>query len=175
MNEIKPGFMPPKKMNAIIEVAEHGFVKYEIDKASGRLKVDRMLHTPVAYPANYGYFPSTLGDDGDPLDCLVITNAPIMPGVIIEVRPIGALLMEDQNGRDEKIICVPRNRVEPFYKKYSYWQELPEILIKKIEYFFEHYKDLEPNAWSKIFGWADRDEADQIIMKSIEKYNKEHK
>ena len=170
MKEMSAGSMPPKKMNAIIEVPENGFVKYEIDKATGLLKVDRILHTPVAYPANYGYFPGTLGDDGDPLDCVVVCHAPLRPGVLIEVRPIGVLLMEDQNGGDEKVICVPRDKVDPFHTNTSFIEELPPILRSKIEYFFLHYKDLEPNAWSKINGWGDRETADKIIIESIERY-----
>ena len=172
LEELKPGKVPPKKMTAIIEVPENGFVKYEIDKETGLLRVDRILHTPVAYPANYGYFPGTLGDDGDPLDCVVVCNAPLRPGVMIDVHPIGALLMEDQAGGDEKIICVPRDRIDPYYENVSYLEELPKILLHKIEYFFQHYKDLEPNAWSRISGWADRDATDKIIMDSIERYNK---
>jgi len=169
-SEISAGAQPPKKMNAIIEVPENGAVKYEIDKATGMLKVDRILHTPLAYPANYGYFPGTLGDDGDPLDCVVVCHAPLRPGVLIEVRPIGALLMEDQSGGDEKIICVPTDKVDPFHTDTSYIEELPVILRSKIEYFFKHYKDLEPKAWSKVLGWADREKADEIIMKSIDRY-----
>ncbi|HOY47203.1 MAG TPA: inorganic diphosphatase [Alphaproteobacteria bacterium] len=171
MDNISAGVLPPKKMNAIIEVPENGFVKYEIDKKTGLLKVDRILHTPVAYPANYGYFPGTLGDDGDPLDCVVVCNAPLRPGVLIEVRPIGVLLMEDQAGGDEKIICVPRDKIDPYYTNISFIEELPEILRSKIEYFFHHYKDLEPNKWSKIIGWADREKADKIILESIERYS----
>ncbi len=172
IKEIPAGKMPPKKMNAIIEVPENGFVKYEIDKGTGLLRVDRILHTPMAYPANYGYFPGTLGDDGDPLDCVVVCNAPLRPGVIIEVRPVGALLMEDQAGGDEKIICVPRDKIDPFYTNTEYLDQLPAILRAKIEYFFKHYKDLQPNSWSKVKGWADRDHADKTIMDSIERYNK---
>ncbi|MDR2412689.1 MAG: inorganic diphosphatase [Rickettsiales bacterium] len=172
IEEISAGKEPPKKMNAIIEVPENGTVKYEIDKATGLLKVDRILHTPLAYPANYGYFPGTLGDDGDPLDCVVVCNSPLRPGVLIEVRPIGALLMKDQAGGDEKIICVPTDKVDPFHTGTSFIEDLPAILRSKIEYFFKHYKDLEPKSWSKILGWADRAAADKIIMKSIRKYQK---
>ena len=175
LEELKPGKMPPKKMTAIIEVPENGYVKYEIDKETGLLRVDRILHTPVAYPANYGYFPGTLGDDGDPLDCVVVCNAPLRPGVMIDVHPIGALLMEDQAGGDEKIICVPRDRIDPYYENVSYTEELPQILRSKIEYFFAHYKDLEPNSWSRIIGWADRETADKLIMESIERYQAAHK
>ena len=170
IEEIMPGKEPPKKMNAIIEVPENGYVKYEIAKTTGLPRVDRILHTPMAYPANYGYFPGTLGDDGDPLDCVVVCNAPLRPGVLIEVRPIGALLMEDQAGGDEKIICVPRDNIDPYYTDTEYVEQLPAILRSKIEYFFHHYKDLQPNAWSKVKGWADRATADKLIMDSIDRY-----
>ncbi len=170
IKDISAGKMPPKQMNAIIEVPEAGNVKYEIDKETGMLKVDRILHTPLAYPANYGYFPSTLGDDGDPLDCVVVCNAPLRPGALIEVRPIGVLLMEDQAGGDEKIICVPTDRVDPFHTNTNFVEDLPEILRAKIEYFFHHYKDLEPNKWSRVIGWGDRATADKIIMDSIDRY-----
>ena len=171
IQNITPGVNPPKNMNAIIEVPENGNVKYEIDKSTGLLRVDRILHTPMAYPANYGYFPGTLGDDGDPLDCVVVCNAPLHPGVMIQVRPIGALVMQDQAGGDEKIICVPRNNIDPYYNKIEYIEQLPEILRDKIEYFFRHYKDLQPNAWSQVRGWVDRAAADEIILASIERYN----
>lgn len=170
IENIPAGDNPPKKMNAVIEVPENGRVKYEIDKETGLMKVDRILHTPLAYPANYGYFPSTLGDDGDPLDCVVVCNAPLRPGALIEVRPIGVLLMEDQAGGDEKIICVPTDRVDPFHTNTNFVDDLPEILRAKIEYFFHHYKDLEPNKWSKVIGWGDRETSDKIIMDSIDRY-----
>jgi inorganic pyrophosphatase len=172
IEKLNPGAMPPKEMLAVIEVPEGGHVKYEIDKATGLLKVDRILHTPLSYPANYGYFPGTLGDDGDPLDCVVVCNAALRPGVLIEVRPIGALLMEDQAGGDEKIICVPLDKTDPFHTTTHFVEHLPEILKAKIEYFFQHYKDLEPNKWSKVIGWADRATADRLIMESIERYKK---
>lgn len=172
IEKMVPGREPPKKMNAIIEVPENGFVKYEIDKEVGMLRVDRILHTPMAYPANYGYFPGTLGDDGDPLDCVVVCNAPLRPGVIIEVRPIGALMMEDQAGGDEKIICVPTDKIDPFYTNTHFVEQLPEILRAKIEYFFQHYKDLQPNSWSKVSGWVDRATADKLILEGIERYKK---
>lgn len=172
LKKLSPGKMPPKKMNAIIEVPEGGNVKYEIDYESGLLKVDRILHTPLAYPANYGYFPGTLSQDGDPLDCMVVCHSPLRPGVLIEVRPIGVLLVEDQCGKDEKIICVPIDKVDLFHTKTSFIEELPEILRAKIEYFFAHYKDLEPQSWSKVVGWADRASADKFIMDSIARFNK---
>ena len=159
----------PKKMMAFIEVPEGGHVKYEIDKDTGLLIVDRILHTPLAYPANYGFFPDTLGDDGDPLDCVVVCSAPLRPGVFIVVRPIGVLLVKDQAGGDEKIICVPAGKVDPFYKNIDTIDDLPITLKSKIEYFFAHYKDLDPAAWSQVIGWDTRDVADRLIIESIER------
>jgi inorganic pyrophosphatase len=170
IESLKPGVNPPKQMTAVIEVPEGGHVKYEIDKNTGLLRVDRILHTPLSYPADYGYFPGTLGDDGDPLDCVVVSNASLHPGVLIDVRPIGVLLMEDQAGGDEKVICVPLDKIDPFHTDTHFIEQLPHILRAKIEYFFSHYKDLEPNKWSKIIGWGDRETADKIIMESIKRY-----
>ena len=162
----------PKKMTALIEVPEDGHVKYEIDKNTGLLRVDRILHTPLAYPANYGYFPGTLGDDGDPLDCVVVCSSALQPGCIIHVRPIGVLLMKDQMGSDEKVICVPTGRVDPFYENITRVDELPFILRSKIEYFFRRYKDLEPKSWSEILGWDNCQKAEKVIMESIERAKK---
>ena len=170
IKNLTAGKNPPKQMNAIIEVTEGGTVKYEIDKETGLLKVDRILHTPVAFPAAYGYFPATLGDDGDPLDCIVVSSAPMRPGVLVEVRPIGVLLMEDQAGQDEKIVCVPLDKIDPFHTNTHHIDDVPMSLREKIKYFFEHYKDLEPNSWSKIQGWGDRATADKIIIEAIDRY-----
>ena len=135
LEKLAPGKMPPKKMNAIIEIPENGHVKYEICKETGLLKVDRILHAPMAYPANYGYFPGTLGDDGDPLDCVVVCNAPLRPGILIEVRPIGALIMEDQAGGDEKIICGPRDHIDPYYEKIEFIDSCQKYCVQKLNTF----------------------------------------
>jgi inorganic pyrophosphatase len=171
LSRIPAGKNPPTEMTVVVEVPEGGNVKYEIDKSTGLPVVDRILHTPLSYPTEYGYFPNTLGDDGDPLDAVVVCNAKLRPGVMINVRPIGALLMEDQAGMDEKIICVPTNDVDPFHANTLGIRDLPEILKAKIEYFFRHYKDLEPGKWVKLMGWADLDHAHKVIVRSIEKYN----
>lgn len=170
LENLSCGKNPPKQMNAIIEVPENDYVKYEINKEYGVLRVDRVLHTPMAYPANYGYFPGTLGDDGDPLDCVVVCNAVLRPGVLIEVRPIGSLIMEDQAGGDEKVICVPLDNIDPYYKDVQSIESLPQILRAKIEYFFQHYKDLQPNSWSKVIGWVGLNKTEAIIQDSIERY-----
>ncbi len=172
LSKIKPGKNPPTEMTVVIEVAQGGNVKYEIDKTSGLLAVDRILHTPLSYPTEYGYFPGTLGDDGDPLDAVVVCNAQLQPGIILHVRPIGVLLMEDQAGMDEKIICVPTDDVDPFHSNTLGIKDLPSILKSKIEYFFNHYKDLEPGKWTKMHGWGDLEHAHKIIIRSIEKYQK---
>ncbi|MCL2017849.1 MAG: inorganic diphosphatase [Alphaproteobacteria bacterium] len=159
-----------KHLTVIIEVPENGQVKYEIDKKSGLLRVDRILHTPLAYPANYGYFTETLGDDGDPLDAVVVSNAALIPGCLIEVRPIGVLIMKDQAGGDEKIICVPGGTVDPFFRDVKSVKNLPLILRHKIEYFFKHYKDMDPKKWSEVMGWGDRVRAEKIIIESIKRH-----
>ncbi len=175
MTDIAPGKNPPFRMNAIIEVPKGGRVKYEIDKKTGLLCVDRILHTPLAYPADYGYFPGTLGDDGDPLDCVVVCSAPLRPGVMIAVRPVGVLIMEDQAGGDEKIICVPKKKIDPFHSKIEDIDDLPVSFKAETEYFFKHYKDLEPaSKWSKTNGWKNQKEAYRLILESIERYKNNH-
>ena len=135
----------PHSINVIIEVPLGGEpVKYEFDKASGAMFVDRILHTPMRYPANYGFVPHTLGADGDPLDALVIARSPIIPGGVVRARPVGVLMMEDEAGGDEKLITVPVNSTFPYYSEVANGSDLPAIVIEQIEHFFTHYKDLEP-------------------------------
>ncbi len=163
----------PETLNVVIEVPIGGEpVKYEFDKASGALFVDRILHTPMRYPANYGFIPHTLGDDGDPLDALVITRSPIIPGAVIKVRPVGVLLMEDDKGGDEKLVTVPIDSTFPYYAEVSGHDDLPPIVTQQIEHFFTHYKDLEPGKWAKIKGWGNAEEAKQIICDCIERAKK---
>ena len=160
----------PHKLNVLIEVPIGGEpVKYEIDKASGALFVDRILHTSMRYPANYGFIPHTLGEDGDPLDALVIARSPIIAGAVIRVRPIGVLLMDDDKGGDEKLITVPVDSTFPYYSEVSSHEELPPIVTQQIEHFFQHYKDLEPGKWAKIKGWGGAEDAKRIIMECIER------
>src|ERR687895_198979 len=125
-------------------------VKYEIDKQSGAMFVDRFLHTAMFYPANYGFIPHTLSEDGDPVDCMVVGPTPVVPGVVLRSRPIGALLMEDEKGVDEKIRAVPVDKLHPFYRQVSSHRDLPDILLQQIEHFFAHYKDLEQGKWVKV-------------------------
>ena len=165
---IPAGDNPPHEINVLIEVPIGGEpVKYEFDKASGALFVDRILHTPMRYPANYGFVPHTLGEDGDPLDALVITRSPIIPGAVIKVRPVGVLLMEDDKGGDEKLITVPVDATFPYYREVTGHMDLPQIVTQQIEHFFQHYKDLEPGKWVKMNGWGDMETAKRIIVEAL--------
>lgn len=168
IDAIEIGKDAPEAVNVIIEVAEGGYpVKYEMDKDSGALFVDRMLHTPMRYPANYGFIPHTLSDDGDPADVLVIAQCPLMAGCVVKARPVGVLKMEDDGGVDEKILAVPVTKLDPFYSNIQEYTDLPQNLIDQIEHFFTHYKDLEKGKWAKIEGWADAAEAKAIIQTAI--------
>ena len=170
---IPAGDNPPHELNVVIEVPIGGEpVKYELDKASGALWVDRILHTPMRYPANYGFIPHTLGEDGDPLDALVITRSPIVPGAVIKVRPVGVLLMEDDGGGDEKLITVPTDKTFPYYSEVTGHLDLPQIVTQQIEHFFQHYKDLEPGKWVKLNGWGNAEDAKRIIMDGVERAKK---
>ena len=158
----------PHSLNVIIEVPVGGEpVKYEFDKASGALFVDRILHTAMRYPANYGFVPHTLGEDGDPLDALVVARSPIIPGAVIRVRPVGVLLMEDDKGGDEKLITVPVDATFPYYAEIGEHEELPPIVTQQIEHFFAHYKDLEPGKWAKILGWGNAEDAKRIVLDCV--------
>ena len=173
---IPTGSNPPESLNVIIEVPTGGEpVKYEFDKKSGALFVDRILHTPMRYPANYGFVPHTLCKDGDPLDVLICNTRPLVPGCVINVRPIGVMMMEDDGGMDEKILAVPVPKLTRRYDKITNYTDLPEITLKQIQHFFEHYKDLEPGKWVKIGDWMDVDAAKQIILESIQRAKDEAK
>jgi inorganic pyrophosphatase len=170
LSRIPIGDNPPHEVNVIIEIPQGGApVKYEVDKRSGAMFVDRFLHTAMFYPANYGFIPHTLSEDGDPVDCLVISPTPVAPGVVIRARPIGALLMEDEHGIDEKIIAVPVDKLHPFYKRVGSYRDLPEIVIEQIGHFFEHYKDLEKAKWVKLLRWVEAAEAADLIRAGIER------
>ncbi|BAT59260.1 inorganic pyrophosphatase [Variibacter gotjawalensis] len=167
------GDNPPEDVNVIIEVPIGGEpIKYEMHKEAGTLVVDRFLHTPMRYPGNYGFVPHTLSDDGDPIDVLVANTRPIVPGAVINVRPIGVMRMEDNSGGDEKIIAVPVTRLTQRYEHVLNYTQLPHITIEQIQHFFEHYKDLEPGKWVKLLGWGDADEAKKLITESIERAKK---
>jgi len=165
---ISVGKNPPYDINAVIEIPAGGApVKYELDKDSGALFVDRFLHTAMFYPANYGFIPHTLSNDGDPCDILVVSHVPVVAGAVIRSRPIGALKMEDEAGGDEKIIAVPVDKLHPFYNNVKSYTDLPEILLQQIEHFFVHYKDLEKGKFVKSAGWVGTDEAARMITDGI--------
>jgi inorganic pyrophosphatase len=170
MSKIPIGVNPPYDVNAIIEIPQGGEpVKYEMDKASGAIFVDRFLHTAMFYPGNYGFIPHTLADDGDPMDIMVVGPTPVVPGAVIRCRPIGALIMTDEAGGDEKILAVPADQLHPFYKGVESWRGLPSILTEQIAHFFQHYKDLEKGKSVEISHWADPDETMALIRASIER------
>ena len=165
---ISIGDNPPKDVNVIVEVTVGGQpIKYELDKEAGTLVVDRFLYTPMTYPGNYGFVPHTLAQDGDPIDVLVCNTRQLVPGCVVNVRPIGALTMEDDSGKDEKIIAVPSSRLTKRYEGVNNFSDLPEITLKQIEHFFEHYKDLEPGKWVKLGDWLDVTTARQMITDAI--------
>ena len=168
---IPVGKNPPESLNVIIEVPVGGEpVKYEFDKASGALFVDRILHTAMRYPANYGFVPHTLSPDGDPLDALVIARSPFVPGSVVRARPIAVLNLEDEHGGDEKLVCVPDDETFPYYTDVAEKGDLPEIVLQQIEHFFTHYKDLEKEKWVRVGKWGGADEARRITLEAIARY-----
>ena len=168
--KIKVGENPPHDINAIIEIPQGGHpVKYEMDKSSGALFVDRFLHTSMIYPGNYGFIPHTLSLDGDPCDVLVVGQFPVASGAVILSRPIGALLMRDEHGFDEKILAVPVDKLHPFYSQVKSYEDLPSILCDQIAHFFAHYRDLEKGKWASVVKWVNADESKKLILESIER------
>jgi len=168
IDAIAVGADPPRDVNVIVEVPIGGEpIKYELDKAAGTLVVDRFLHTPMRYPGNYGFVPHTLSADGDPIDVLVANTRPIVPGAVINVRPIGVLKMVDDAGCDEKILAVPSPKLTKRYEHVTNYTDLPRITLEQVQHFFAHYKDLEPGKWVKMDGWGDAEEARQLIRAAI--------
>ncbi|RLQ89016.1 inorganic diphosphatase [Notoacmeibacter ruber] len=175
IDAIAIGHNPPEDVNVIIEVPVGGHpIKYEMDKEAGALVVDRFLYTPMTYPGNYGFVPHTLSDDGDPIDVMVLNTRPLVPGCIINVRPVGVLLMEDDGGVDEKVVAVPNHKLTKRYDSVNDVTDLPDITRQQVEHFFEHYKDLEPGKWVKIGNWHGAEDARQKISEAIERA-KSHK
>ncbi len=167
---ISIGKNPPEDVNVIVEVPLGGEpIKYEMDKDSGALVVDRFLYTPMFYPGNYGFIPHTLSGDGDPCDVLVANTRAIAPGAVISARPVGVLVMEDNAGQDEKIVAVPSRHLTQRYDRVKNYTDLPDITIQQIQHFFEHYKDLEPGKWVKVVRWGDVEEAQRLILEGIER------
>jgi len=170
LDAVSIGKDAPNEVNVVIEVPIGGEpIKYEMDKASGALRVDRFLYTSMRYPGNYGFVPHTLSNDGDPCDVIVANTRAIVPGAIMSCKIVGVLLMEDEAGSDEKLLAVPTAKLTQRYAKIANFTDLPEITLKQIEHFFAHYKDLEPNKWVKIIGWGDAETARRLVVEGIER------
>lgn len=170
-NAVPTGDDVPNSINVIIEIPSHSDpVKYEVDKESGAMFVDRFMSTPMHYPCNYGYVPHTLSEDGDPVDVLVPTPFPVVPGSVIPCRPLGVLKMTDESGPDAKVIAVPVDKLCYDYRGMKEYDELPHMLLEQITHFFKHYKDLENNKWVKIDNWENAESARKEILESVERY-----
>ncbi|TFH67423.1 inorganic diphosphatase [Gammaproteobacteria bacterium LSUCC0057] len=170
-DHVSAGHDLPNDINVIIEIpANHDPIKYEIDKASHAIFVDRFVATPMFYPANYGYIPHTLSEDGDPLDVLVVAPYPVMPGAVIRARPVGVLVMEDESGMDHKLLAVPHTKLTKAYDHVNEVADLPELLIRQIGHYFENYKALEAGKWVKVTGWENAEAARQEILVSRQRY-----
>jgi inorganic pyrophosphatase len=167
--ELDAGDDVPNKVNVVIEIPRGSDVKYEIDEKTGFVFVDRFLYTSTHYPFNYGFIPRTKGDDGDPLDALVITEEPVYPMSVIRARPIGVLLMEDEGGHDAKLVTVPERHIDPIYSHVDTIMQIPEFTRKQIEHFFSHYKESEPNKFVKIGKWQDAKYAKELIVSALPK------
>jgi len=173
LEKIAPGAKIPEEFNTVIEIPAYSTpVKYEVDKESGALFVDRFLGTAMQYPANYGFIPNTLSEDGDPTDVLVVTPFPVAHGAVVKCRALGVLLMEDESGIDAKVLAVPTTKTCAMYSHINTIEDLPPLLIEQIKHFFEHYKDLEKGKWVKVTGWADKKKAEDEIVASIQRFKK---
>ena len=171
LDRVSSGFDLPNDFNVIIEIPKRGDpVKYEVDKETGAMFVDRFMSTAMFYPCNYGYIPHTLSDDGDPVDVLVITPVPLLTGVVVRCRPIGMLKMEDEAGIDAKLLAVPIDKLCSLYRDLESPRDLPEQTLAQISHFFEHYKDLEAGKWVKVQGWVGAEEAKKEIMDGVARY-----
>ncbi len=178
VTRISAGRNPPDEIHALIEIPQGSVpIKYELDEQSGALFVNRFLHTSMFYPANYGFIPNTLSEDGDEVDVLVLTQVPVVPACVVRCRPVGALLMEDEHGIDEKILALPVDELNPFFRGINELDDLPQLVRDQIEHFFRHYKELEAGKWVKVRGWTDRAMARDLVIKGIERRraNPKHK
>jgi inorganic pyrophosphatase len=170
IDKVPIGRNPPHELNVVIEVPLRSDpIKYEFDKDSGAIFVDRFLYTTRFYPCNYGFVPHTLADDGDPVDVMVVGRMPVQPGAVLPVRPIGLLELEDEAGGDEKVLAVPLPKITRLYDKVRSWTDIPEIDLQRIQHFFEHYKDLEPEKWVRVGSWRDAEQAHAVITRAIER------
>ena len=173
LHNVTPGAKAPKEFNVIIEIPMNGDpIKYEVDHDTGALFVDRFMSTAMHYPCNYGYIPNTLADDGDPVDVLVITPVPLIPGVVVTCRALGMLRMDDEAGGDNKLIAVPIDKILSIYSQWQKPEDLNPMRLKTIQHFFEHYKDLEPGKWVKVVGWEGPEAAQVEVSTGIENYAK---
>ncbi|MCG8465629.1 MAG: inorganic diphosphatase [Xanthomonadales bacterium] len=171
LKEIPAGRDVPDDINVIIEIPMNSeAVKYEVDKNTGAIFVDRVLTTAMRYPCNYGYIPQTLCGDGDPADVLVVMPVPLIPGSVVRCRPVGVLKMTDEAGEDEKLIAVPVGKVSELYRDVTSVRDLPQNLLDQIAHFFQHYKDLEKGKWVKIDGWRDTQEAREVIVEAFKRH-----
>jgi inorganic pyrophosphatase len=174
VHDVPAGKRVPQEFNVIIEIPGHSEpVKYEVDKQSGALFVDRFMMTSMHYPANYGYVPRTIADDDDPVDVLVHTPFPLLPGVVVRCRALGVLRMDDEAGGDAKLLAVPADDICPLYTHWKTIADVPDIRLKQIQHFFEHYKDLEAGKWVKVIGWAGIETAHAEILEGIKRYEAE--
>jgi inorganic pyrophosphatase len=171
LDKVTSGRDVPNDFNVIIEIPQHGDpIKYEVDKETGAMFVDRFMSTAMHYPCNYGYIPHTLSEDGDPVDVLVVTPVPLITGVVVRCRPVGMLKMTDEAGVDAKLIAVPVDKLCGLYRGVKQPEDFSPLLLKQIAHFFEHYKDLEPNKWVKVEGWVGAEDAQAEILAGIERY-----
>jgi inorganic pyrophosphatase len=170
IKKVAIGKNPPLEVNVVIEVPVRSDpIKYEFDKESGAIFVDRFLYTTMFYPCNYGFIPHTLATDGDPIDVMVVGRMPVQPGAVLPARPIGLLELEDEAGGDEKILAVPLPKITRLYDRVASWRDIPEIDLERIRHFFEHYKDLEPEKWVRVGNWRDASEAHRLIREAIDR------
>lgn len=170
LKEIPAGKAVPDDINVVIEIPQGSSIKYEVDKASEAVFVDRFLFTAMHYPLNYGFIPNTLSDDGDPTDVLVVSPQPVAPGTVLRARPVGVLTMEDEHGLDMKVIAVPHAKIAPGYEAIRDVKDLPQSLLDQVRHFFEHYKDLEPGKWVKLKDWSGVEAAREIIQKDVARF-----
>lgn len=170
LDKLGPGSKAPELVNVLVEIPMNSGVKYEFDKDACVVKVDRFLYTSMVYPFNYGFIPGTLEEDGDPVDVLVISREPLVPGSVIEAKPIAVLDMEDEEGPDSKIVAVPKAKLDPFYKDWNDVDDIPDHLKERIRHFFERYKELEPGKWVKVTGWRGAEEARKRIREAVERF-----
>ncbi|MDQ7038031.1 MAG: inorganic diphosphatase [Aquificota bacterium] len=170
LKDLPPGKNPPEDIYVVVEIPQGSGIKYEVDKETGAVFVDRFLFTAMYYPFNYGFIPQTLADDGDPVDVLVISREPVVPGSVLRARPIGILEMRDEEGVDTKVLAVPHSKIDPSYEKVNTVEDLPEVIRERIKHFFEHYKELEPGKWVRVESFKGVQAAIEEIKKGIENF-----